>query len=155
MSEMCICVCAHTHLCLLSPVWLFVTHKLYPTRLLCPWNCSSKNTGVGCHFLLQGIFPTQGSNPDLLYLLYWQADSLPLAPLGCFFLISHRFIMISNINALCFDFSFLFSQAATDYKALRAIDQENTFKVEEGFPSNKLSLKVQILKLVGIYPFLN
>ena len=32
-------------------------------------------TGVGCHFLLQGIFPTQGSNPCLLH---WQADSLPL-----------------------------------------------------------------------------
>ena len=43
---------------------------------------SSKNTSVGCHFLLQGIFPTQGSNPCLLCLLHWQMDSLPLAPLG-------------------------------------------------------------------------
>ena len=33
----------------------------------CPWNSSGKNTRVGCHFLLQGIFPTQGSNPGLLY----------------------------------------------------------------------------------------
>ena len=33
----------------------------------CPWDFPSKNTGVGCHFLLQGIFPTQGSNPDLLH----------------------------------------------------------------------------------------
>ena len=41
-----------------------------------------KNTGVGCHVLLQGIFPTQGSNPGLLCLLYWQAGSLPLAPPG-------------------------------------------------------------------------
>ena len=31
-------------------------------RLLHPWNCPGKSTGVGCHFLLQGIFPTQGSN---------------------------------------------------------------------------------------------
>ena len=93
--------------------------------------------------------------PSLLCLLRSQMGTLPLAPLGCFFLISHRFIMISNINALCFDFSFLFSQAATDYKALRAIDQENTFEVEEGFSSNNLSLKVQILKLIGIYTFLN
>ena len=30
------------------------------TRLLCPWNSPGKNTGVGSHFLLQGIFPTQG-----------------------------------------------------------------------------------------------
>ena len=41
-----------------------------------------KNTGVGCHALLQGIFPTQGSNPRLLCLLYWQAGSLPLVFLG-------------------------------------------------------------------------
>ena len=38
---------------------------LYPIRLLCPWNSPGKNTGVGCHALLQGIFPTQGSNPGL------------------------------------------------------------------------------------------
>ena len=37
------------------------------TRLLCPWNSPGKNNGVGCHSLLQGIFPTQGSNPGLLY----------------------------------------------------------------------------------------
>ena len=37
----------------------------YPTRLLHPWDFPSKITGVGCHFLLQGIFPTQGSNPGL------------------------------------------------------------------------------------------
>ena len=36
-----------------------------------------KNTGVGCHFLLQRILPTQGWNPCLLCLLHWQADSLP------------------------------------------------------------------------------
>ena len=41
-----------------------------------------KNTGVGCHGLLQDIFPTQGSNPSLLCLLHWQAGSLPLAPPG-------------------------------------------------------------------------
>ena len=38
-----------------------------PTRLLCPWDVPGKNTGVGCHFLLQGIFLTQGSNPGLLH----------------------------------------------------------------------------------------
>ena len=37
-------------------------HGLQPTRFLCPWDSPGKNTGVGCHFLLQGIFPTQGSN---------------------------------------------------------------------------------------------
>ena len=41
-----------------------------------------KNTGVGCHALLQGIVPTEGSKLHLLRLLHWQAGSLPLAPLG-------------------------------------------------------------------------
>ena len=50
-------------------------HGLYPARLLCPWNFSGKNTGVGCHFLLQGIFPTWGLNP---HFLHWQAVSLTL-----------------------------------------------------------------------------
>ena len=36
-----------------------------PAMLLCPWNSPGKNTGVGCHSLLQGIFPTQESNPGL------------------------------------------------------------------------------------------
>ena len=43
---------------------------LQPVRLLCPWDFPDKNTGVGCHFLLEGIFPTQGSNPCLLHC--WQ-----------------------------------------------------------------------------------
>ena len=37
------------------------------TRLLHPWDFLGKSAGVGCHFLLQGIFLTQGSNPDLLH----------------------------------------------------------------------------------------
>ena len=41
-----------------------------------------KNTGVGCHALLQGIFLTQGLNPHLLCLLHWQVGSLPLVPPG-------------------------------------------------------------------------
>ena len=52
----------------------------YGPRLLCPWSFLSKNTGVGCYALLQGISQTQGSIPHLLYLLHWQAGSLPLAP---------------------------------------------------------------------------
>ena len=38
-----------------------------PTRLLCPWDSPGKSTGTDCHFLLQGIFLTQGSNQGLLY----------------------------------------------------------------------------------------
>ena len=56
-------------------------------RLLwpCPWNSPGKNTGVGCHFLLQGIFPTQGSNPCFLHLANGIAGSLPLSHLGRLF----------------------------------------------------------------------
>ena len=40
-------------------------HGLQPARLLCQWDFPGKNTGVSCHAPLQGIFPTQGSNPGL------------------------------------------------------------------------------------------
>ena len=52
---------------------------LQPTRFLCPWKFSGKTTGVGCHLLVQEIFPTQGWNPGLLHcrrILY------PLSHLG-------------------------------------------------------------------------
>ena len=42
-------------------------HGLQPTRFFCPWNSPGKNTGVGCHGLLQGIFLTQGLNLGLLH----------------------------------------------------------------------------------------
>ena len=42
-------------------------HGLHPTRLLCPWDFSGKDTRVDCHFLLQGIFPPQRSNLCLLH----------------------------------------------------------------------------------------
>ena len=42
-------------------------HGLQPTRLLCPWDFPGKDAGVGCHFLVQGIFPTRGLNPGLLH----------------------------------------------------------------------------------------
>ena len=50
--------------------------------LLSPWNFPGKNSGMGCHFLLQGVFPTQGLNPHHLCILHWQADSLPTVPPG-------------------------------------------------------------------------
>ena len=61
-----LCSCQQTqNLCLLfscqvmsNSLW---PHGLQPARLLCPWDFPCKNTGMSCHFLLQGIFPTQGS----------------------------------------------------------------------------------------------
>ena len=57
-----------THTCMLSHSVVsdfLQPHGLQPTRSLCPWDFPGKNTTVGCHFLLQGIFPTQGLNPYL------------------------------------------------------------------------------------------
>ena len=67
-------------------------HGLQPSRLLCPWDSPGKNTGVGCHVLLQGIFPTQESKPGLphckwiLYCLSHQGN--PTKPL-LLLLLSH------------------------------------------------------------------
>ena len=64
-SSVSVCVLSHfSHSDSLQP------HGLEPARLLCPWDFPGKNTGVDCHALLQGIFPTQGSNPRLLRLLH-------------------------------------------------------------------------------------
>ena len=57
-------------------------HGLRPARLLCPRNFPGKNTEVGCHFLLQGIFLTQGSNPCLLSLRQAETGFFISAPPG-------------------------------------------------------------------------
>ena len=79
LVRICECVCVHTKL---LQSCLTLCNPMDGCMLLCPWNSSCKNTGVGYHALLQGIFLTQGSNPRLLCLFHWQADSLPLASHG-------------------------------------------------------------------------
>ena len=64
----CVCVLSHSVVS-----YSLRPYGLHPTRLLCAWNFPVKNTGMNCHFLLQG------SNPSFLYLAHWQADSLPLS----------------------------------------------------------------------------
>ena len=77
-SIKCVCVCVRAQLCL----------TLCDPTDCNPSGCSvhgsfwAKNTGVGCHFLLQGIFLTQGLNLHLSCLLHWQADSLSLCHLA-------------------------------------------------------------------------
>ena len=98
-----ICCCLVAKSCLT----LLRSYGLQPTRLLHPWDFLGKNTGVGCHFLLQGIwtiahqappsmgfprqeywsglpFPSSGDlpNPETEFTSPWQADSLPLSYLG-------------------------------------------------------------------------
>ena len=75
-AYVCVCVCARTHTLTQSWPTLWGPMNCSPSRLLCPWDFPGKDTEVDCHFLLQGIFPTQGSNSHLLHLLDWQVDSL-------------------------------------------------------------------------------
>ena len=70
-------------------------HGLQPARLLCAWESPGKNTGVGCHALLQGIFPTPGSNPGLPHcrrILY------RLSHQGSPFIFSHRLNYFSTLK---------------------------------------------------------
>ena len=69
------CCCLVAKLCLT----LMQPHELWPARLLCPWGFPGKSTGVDCHFLLQGIFLTQGLNPCLMHC---RAGSFPLSHAG-------------------------------------------------------------------------
>ena len=68
-SKGCMCM-------LVTKLYLTLCDLMEPARLLCPWDSPGKSTGVGCHCLLQGNFPNQGSNPCLLH---WQVGSLPLS----------------------------------------------------------------------------
>ena len=71
---------------LLHSVTLVISDSATPltvaARLLCPWDSSGKNTGVGCHALLKGIFLTQGANSSILNLLHCWQILYPLEPPG-------------------------------------------------------------------------
>ena len=76
-SVFCLCMCVCLSLSSFMKVKVSIScsvvsdslrpHGLQPSRLLCPWDSPGKNTGVGCHALLQGIVLTQGLNPGLLH----------------------------------------------------------------------------------------
>ena len=82
-----------TYGCVLSHVQLFATvligtwwpYGLEPPQLSCPWDFPGKNTGVGCHFLHQGIFPPQGVNPHLMCLLHCRYNRYHLSHQGSHF----------------------------------------------------------------------
>ena len=72
------CCLPYTLLSLFSHSLVFSSYRLrglQPTGLLCPWGFPGKSTGVGCHCLLQGIFPTQGSNLGPLHCIYTDIHS--------------------------------------------------------------------------------
>ena len=75
----CVCVCVCERVIQLYSILCNPMDHILSGYSLCPWDSPGKNTGVGCHALLQGIFPTQGSNPNSLHS---QADSLLSEPQG-------------------------------------------------------------------------
>ena len=75
----CVCVCVLSHC---SCIWLCNPMDCSLPGSSAHEDSPAKNTGVGCHFLLQGIFPTQRLILHLLHPLHWQMVSLPVAPPG-------------------------------------------------------------------------
>ena len=87
-------------------------HGPYPTRLLCPWDSPHKNTGVVCHFLLQGIFLIQESNHvfhvsciERRVLYHWQHLGSPIMEIDRYIYIyifdywlHEHFLIIGNMN---------------------------------------------------------
>ena len=90
-KDECLLVRQHMWACVLSrPVGSdsLQPHGLYPARLLCPWNFPGKNTEADCHFLLQGILPTQGWNTgfciDRQILYHWATPEAQCYKCGTF-----------------------------------------------------------------------
>ena len=75
MLLLCACILnGFSRVQLFAALWT-IAHQAPPSM-----GFPGKNTGAGCHALLQGVFLTQGSNLSLLCLLHWQTGSLPLVP---------------------------------------------------------------------------
>ena len=89
---MCVCMCTHDkllHLCL----------TLWTINFFSPWASAGKNTGVGCHGLLPGIFPTQGLNLHLLYVTCFSRQVLyPLALPGKPYIYTYLYMYIYIIH---------------------------------------------------------
>ena len=108
------------------------------TRHLCPWDFPGKNTGVHCHFPLQGIFLTQGSNPFFLHCrwnLYHWATSL-VQSLSCVWLLE-----IPWTTARQASLSITNSQSSS-----------KPMSIESVMPSNHLILCCPLLLLPSIFP---
>ena len=106
-----------------------------------------KNTGVGCHFLLQGIFLTQGSNPRLSCLLHWQVDSSPLCYLAR--LLSLIVIQLFNYVRL-FEIPCIATLQA--FLSFTIIWSLKLMSIELMMPSNHLILYNPLLSLPSFFP---
>ena len=100
-------------------LWNFCSVAQSCSTLCDPMDCSPPASSVleilqvGCHALLQGILPTQGSNSRFSCLLYWQENSLPLVPPG-----KPPFLEYSSFNPLANPISQLHCQTNIRVQAL-------------------------------------
>ena len=90
LAQLCLTLCDPMDCSLLWGCKQRVRHSL------CLRNFPGNNSRMGCHFLLQGIFLIQGSNPCLLYLLHWQQMVYQLRHLGCHFVLGYS-QLINNV----------------------------------------------------------
>ena len=131
---------------LFSCVWFFVTPWIVAPQLLCPWKFPGKNTGVGCSFLLQGVFLTQESNPCLLH---WQVDSLSLHDWG-----SSLYSLIS-VQSLSHVQLFVTPWTTANQAALsitKSFSLPKPMSIDLVMSSNYLILCHPLLLLPSIYP---
>ena len=140
---------------------------------LCPWNSPGKNIGVGCHFLLQEIFPTQGSKPGLLHgrwTLYHLSDQGSSWTYGLMITYFHSFgslfFLLDPKISFCFfssspdskrGLSILFLPSIPEARVLHTVPLKyvhlhflKTYASVLIYPSPYLSTKVDFLLFVVI-----
>ena len=116
-------------------------------------NFPGKNTGVGCHFLLQGIFQTQGSNLHFQHLPLCQADSLPLSHLGN---PKHCFLSGQNLEKCVLAGVLIFFKSSTlrcpMYSQSRKSDRKVRYPLRGNHqlkPCKNILWKKQLLEIPG------
>ena len=123
-------------------------HGLQSTRLLCPWDYPGKNTGMGCHFLLQGIFPTQGLNRSILQR---QVISLSSSHVGS----PNSLHLFSSVQPLSRVQLFATPWTAARQASLSITNSQSLLKlmsIESVMPSNHLFFCHPLLLLPSIFP---
>ena len=92
--------------------------------LLCPWDCSGKNTGVSCHFFLQGSFLTQGQNTGFLHhrqvLYHWAGREALLCCIP-----ETNYALVKNTSNLC---QLTYCFVKRDYMSCYEVTAKTLFK---------------------------
>ena len=121
--------------------------SLWPARLLCSWGFYSKNTGVGCHALLQRNFPTQALNPGLLhwggFFTVWATKE------ACYHTLFSLVQSLSHVQLFATSWTAA-RQASLSITSSRSLPKP--MSIESVMPSNHLMLCHPLLLLPSIFP---